>query len=92
MVHVADEAAKPIPSNAAKLGGARSTLIVPILKDDQLIGTIVIYRQEVRPFTDKQIELLITPPPRPPLPSKIRGYSKPNLEPRRPALAEAPLS
>jgi two-component system NtrC family sensor kinase len=58
MVHVADEAAEPIPSNAAKLGGARSTLIVPILKDDQLIGTIVIYRQEVRPFTDKQIELL----------------------------------
>ena len=58
MVHVADEAAEPIPSNAAKLGGARSTLIVPILKDDQLIGTIVIYRQEVRPFTDRQIKLL----------------------------------
>ena len=31
---------------------------MPILKDEQLIGTIVIYRQEVRPFTDKQIELL----------------------------------
>ena len=29
-----------------------------MLKDNQLIGTIVIYRQEVRPFTDKQIELV----------------------------------
>ena len=46
------------PGNAAKLGGARSTVVVPMLKDDQLIGTIVIYRQEVRPFTEKQIELV----------------------------------
>jgi GAF domain-containing protein len=43
---------------AAKLGGARSTVVVPMLKDDELIGTIVIYRQEVRPFTDRQIELV----------------------------------
>ena len=43
---------------AAKLGGARSTIIVPMLKDERLIGTIVIYRQEVRPFTAKQIELV----------------------------------
>ena len=33
-------------------------LVVPMLKDDELIGAIVIYRQEVRPFTDKQIELV----------------------------------
>ena len=33
-------------------------LAVPMLKDDELIGAIVIYRQEVRPFTDKQIELV----------------------------------
>ena len=38
--------------------GARSYLGVPMLKDDELIGTIIIYRQEVRPFTDKQIELV----------------------------------
>ena len=43
---------------ASKLGGARSFLSVPMLKDDELVGTINIYRQEVSPFTDKQIELL----------------------------------
>src|SRR5207342_2191267 len=41
-----------------ELAGARTLLNVPMLKDDELIGTIGIYRQEVRPFTDKQIELV----------------------------------
>ena len=39
-------------------GGARTFVIVPMLKGDELIGGISIYRQEVRPFTDKQIELV----------------------------------
>ena len=58
VAHSIDYAAEPNPGAAATLGGARSMVVVPMLKDDQLVGTIAIYRQEVRPFTDKQIELL----------------------------------
>ena len=54
----ADERADPSPGPTATLGGARSAVGVPMLKDNDLIGAIVIYRQEVRPFTDKQIELV----------------------------------
>src|ERR1700730_8697811 len=41
-----------------EVGGARTLLCVPMLKEDNLIGAIVLYRQEVRPFTNKQIELV----------------------------------
>ena len=58
VAHSPDYAAEPIPGNAAKLGGARSTVAVPMLKDNELVGAIIIYRQEVKPFTDKQIELV----------------------------------
>ena len=58
LVSTVDLAAEAYDSPAVKLGGARSSLCVPMVKDDALVGTIVIYRQEVRPFTDKQIELV----------------------------------
>jgi GAF domain-containing protein len=45
-------------NNSAKLGGARSYMAVPMLRENESIGAIAIYRQEVRPFTDKQVELV----------------------------------
>ena len=39
-------------------GGVRSLLLVPMLKEGQMVGALSIYRREVQPFTDKQIELL----------------------------------
>ena len=58
VVHVIDEQQHPTLSPPAKYGGARSILAVPMLKDAQLVGAFVIYRQEVRPFAEKQIELV----------------------------------
>jgi signal transduction histidine kinase len=58
VIRAGDSAAEAVPTPAAKLGGARSIIWVPMLKDDSLVGAISIYRQEMRPFTDKQIELV----------------------------------
>src|SRR3984957_2768235 len=60
MNHVRDLAAQePYAGSAlAKVGGARTALSVPMLREDTLVGTINIYHLDVRPFTDKQIELV----------------------------------
>jgi signal transduction histidine kinase len=73
VVNIADMAIDPIyltgdrepdaiknlgPTSTVELGGCRSYLAVPLLKDDTLLGAINVYRQEVRPFTDKEIVLL----------------------------------
>jgi len=64
-VHITDIAAEqlyaerdPLRVAAVEVLGIRTLVVVPMLKDSELIGAIAIYRQEVRPFTDKQIELV----------------------------------
>jgi signal transduction histidine kinase len=60
-MHVADVQADPDYAYVARdKDPIRTTLAVPMLKGDSLIGTITIYRLEVRPFTDRQIELVST--------------------------------
>ena len=65
-IHVADLAADeryierrdPEVVTAVELGGIRTFVAVPMLKDKKLIGAVIVYRKEVRPFSDKQIELV----------------------------------
>jgi GAF domain-containing protein len=66
-VHIADVLNEPgffeVPPGftgpvLATIAGARTVVAVPMLKESELVGAIVIYRQEVRPFTDKQIALV----------------------------------
>ena len=65
-VHVVDAAALPgyidrsdLPAvQTVELGGVRTLLAVPMLKEGELIGGFTVYRQEVRPFTDKEIQLV----------------------------------
>src|SRR5262249_12941261 len=57
-VQIADMAAESPDAPIAKYGGARTLVTVPMLEQKKLIGVIGIYRQEVRPFTDKQVEFV----------------------------------
>ena len=58
VIHIPDVAVEDPNEPIAKFANARTLLLVPMLKEDELIGLMGIYRQEVRPFTDKQIELV----------------------------------
>ena len=58
IVHVADFAMENPDAPIVRFAGARTVLVVPMLQDTDLIGAIGIYRQEVRPFTEKQVELV----------------------------------
>jgi GAF domain-containing protein len=58
VIHINDIMSEQPSLPVVKLGGARSYIAVPMLKESELLGVIVIYRQEVRPFTEKQIDLV----------------------------------
>jgi GAF domain-containing protein len=60
LVHISDLAADDRYANSmlAKAAGARTALAVPMLRDNELVGAIAIYHQDVQPFTDKQIDLV----------------------------------
>jgi GAF domain-containing protein len=58
VIHVIDRASEPTQSPSVRYGGARSSIAVPMFKGNELVGAFFIYRTEVRPFTDKQIELV----------------------------------
>jgi len=56
--HPAYRAGDPIAVDAVELGGIRTMVTVPMLKENTLIGAIIIFRQQVKPFTEKQIALV----------------------------------
>jgi GAF domain-containing protein len=57
-IHVADLAVEGPNEPIARYAGARTLLTVPLVKESGIVGALGIYRQEVRPFTDKQIDLV----------------------------------
>jgi hypothetical protein len=58
IIHRADASVDEVLTDTVRLAGAKSHLTVPMFKDEALVGAIIIYRQEVRPFSARQIALV----------------------------------
>jgi class 3 adenylate cyclase len=66
LIHIPDlvadqlygEKKSPAVVAAVELGGVRTILVVPMLKEDELVGCVFLFRQEINPFTEKQIDLV----------------------------------
>ena len=71
--YTADNAAEPVPGEVTRLGGARSRVVVPMLKEGDLVGTINIYRQGSARSPTSKSRFCRTSPPRPSSPSRTRG-------------------
>jgi GAF domain-containing protein len=57
-IHILDQSQERVQPLSATLGGSRTHLSVPMLKDREIVGAFTIYRTEVRPFTEKQVDLV----------------------------------
>ena len=65
---------EPVTVAGVDIAGIRTFLAVPMLKENELVGAFALARQEVRPFTEKQVELVRILPLKPSSPSRIRDY------------------
>ena len=66
---------EPLPVAAVEVAGIRTLLCVPMFKDEEVVGSITIYRKEVRPLATSRLHWFRTSPPRPSSPSRTRGCS-----------------
>ena len=75
IAHIADIAAENPDEPIARVAGARTLLIVPMLKENALVGVIAIYRQEVRPLQTNRLNSSKASPPKQSSPLRTRGCS-----------------
>ena len=79
IIHIHDVLSEPdYKMTTAKIGGIRTMLGVPLLREGTPIGVIALQRKDVRPFTQKQIELDRRSPTKPRSQLRMCDYSRPN--------------